>query len=249
MAHFISDHTPLYDYQRLLRQLDYYIENVDVNKRLPYDNRNKLNKSPAYKNIVKALKVMLIISGLSMLLTAIILWTYVNICNSRAFQLLLLFSIFMVAGSFFLTLLISFWGGYMETQSERKDRKAKSIQESKTWVLLNGCVVVAYIQHGRGGQMVKPFVMDETNIVDVPFSRMDVIDKVYSIRNKNGKVIADVDATEYYITHPYINEVPSDNISHYFHYYQKRKRRKIQWYSSMLGIDKLIKALNALKHK
>lgn len=52
MAHFISDHTPLYDYQRLLRQMAYYIENVDVNKRLPYDNRNKLNKSPAYKNIV-----------------------------------------------------------------------------------------------------------------------------------------------------------------------------------------------------
>lgn len=27
----------------------------------------------------------------------------------------------------------------------------------------------------------------------------------------HGKVIADVDAAEYYITHPYVNEYPSDN--------------------------------------
>lgn len=90
--------------------------------------------------------------------------------------------------------------------------------------------------------------MDENNIVDVPFSRMDVIDKVHRIYIKNGKVIAKVDATEYYITHPYVNEVPSDDVSHYFHYYKRRKRRKIQWYSNMPGIDKLTTALNALKH-
>ena len=41
MAQFISDHTPMDDYQRMLRQRDYDIEDVDINSRLPYDNREK----------------------------------------------------------------------------------------------------------------------------------------------------------------------------------------------------------------
>ena len=131
----------------------------------------------------------------------------------------------------------------MESHSEKKDEKTKYIQRSKTWVLLNGYVVVAAREFGRGGQMVRRYIMDENNIVDVPFSRMDVIDKVHSIHNKNGKVIADVDATEYYITHPYVNEYPSDDISHYFHYYKRRKRRIFRWYSNIPGIDKLIQTL------
>lgn len=96
--------------------------------------------------------------------------------------------------------------------------------------------------------MTKRYIMDAENIVDVPFSRMDIIDKVYSIHNKNGKVTADVYATEYYIKHPYVNEYPGDNVSHFFHYYKKRVRRKIVWNEKMQGIDKLLKALNALKH-
>ena len=96
--------------------------------------------------------------------------------------------------------------------------------------------------------MIHRYIMDENNIVDVPFSRMDIIDRVYLIHNINGKIIAVADATEYYITHPYVSEYPGDNISHYFHYYQKRVHRKIEWNENMLGIDKLIKALNMLKY-
>ena len=47
------------DYHRMLRQVDYCIGNVDVNHRLLYDNRKKLNKSPVYKTILKAIKIML----------------------------------------------------------------------------------------------------------------------------------------------------------------------------------------------
>ena len=72
--------------------------------------------------------------------------------------------------------------------------------------------------------------------------------KPFWILRLHGKVIADVDATEYYVKHPYVNEYPADNVSHYFHYYKARKRRKIEWYENMLGMDKLIKALKALKH-
>lgn len=131
---------------------------------------------------------------------------------------------------------------------KKKDEKTKYIQESKTWVLLNGCVAVADQSQGRGGQMVNRYIMDENNIVDVPFSCMDIIDNVHLVRNNNGKVIADADVTEYYIKHPYVNEYPEDDVSHYFHYYKTRKRRKIEWNENMLGIDKLIKALNLLKH-
>ena len=249
MAHFISDHTPMDDYHRMLRQVDYCIGNVDVNHRLLYDNRKKLNKSPVYKTILKAIKIMLIISALSLLVAIITFWAYCNISDSNALRLILMCSVSMVIGAFGLVLLISCIGGYMESHSERKDTKTKYIQESKTWVLLNGCVVVADIHQGRGGQMIHRYIMDENNIVDVPFSRMDIIDHVHSINNNNGKVIADADATEYYIKHPYVNEYPeTDNVSHYFHYYQRRVRRKIEWNENMLGIDKLIKALNMLKY-
>ena len=106
---------------------------------------------------------------------------------------------------------------------------------------------MALREYGGGGQMTKRYVMNENNIVDVPFSRMDIIDRVFLIHNINGKIIAVADATEYYITHPYVSEYPGDNISHYFHYYQKRVHRKIEWNENMLGMEKLINALKALK--
>lgn len=248
MAEFISDHTPMDDYQQMLSQVDYRIENADYNNRLPYDNRKRLDKSPAYKTIFKAMKIMLIISGLSLPVAIISFWACRNISAGNALRLILMCSVFIVIGAFGLALLIGCVGGYMECHSERKDQKTKYIQESETWVLINGCVAVVYREYGRGGQMVKPFVTDENNIVDVPFSRMDIIDNVHSIHTYNGKVTADVNATEYYIKHPYVNEYPTDDISHYFHYYKRSVRRKIEWYENMLGTDKLVKALKALKH-
>lgn len=248
MAQFISDHPPMDDYQRILSQVDYYIENVDYNNRLPYDNREKLNKSPAYKTVFKMMKIMLIISGLSLPVAIVLIWTCGNIINSNTLRFISMCSIFMVIGTFVLALLIGSVGAYMESHSEKKDEKTKYIQESKTWVLLNGCVVVADGSQGWGGQMVNRYIMDENNIVDVPFSCMDIIDNVHAVRNNNGKVTADVDVTEYFIKHPYVNEYPEDNVSHYFHYYKTRKRKKIMWNENMLGIDKLIKALNLLKH-
>lgn len=248
MAQFISDHTPLDDYQKMLSQADYCIENVDINNRLPYDNRKKLEKSPVYKFIFKSMKIMLIISGLSLPVAIIAFGAYGNISDRNTLRLIAICSIFLVIGAFVLALLLGCVGAYMESHSEKKDKKTKVLQNSETWVLLNGCVAVVYKEFGRGGHMVKPFVMDENNIIDTPFSCMDIINNVHSVYNHNGKVIAYVDATEYYITHPYVNEYPTDDISHYFHYYQKKKRRKIEWYENMPGIDKLIKALNRLKH-
>ena len=248
MAQFISDHTPMDDYHKMLSQVDYYIENTDAYNRLPYDNRKKLEKSPVYKTLFSAMKIMLIISGLSLPVAIISFWASDNNGNSNTLRLICICSVFMVIGSVVLALLIGCVGAYMESHSERKDKNTKYIQESNTWVMLNGYVVVADANHGRGGQMVKHYIMDENNIVDVPFSRMDIIDNVHSIYKKDGEVIADVDATEYFITHPYVNEYPGDNVSHYFHYYKKRVRRKIKWHENMLGIEKLIKALNTLKH-
>lgn len=250
MAQFISDHTPMDDYQRMLRQADYYIENVDYDHRLPYNNRANLDKSPVYKVVFKAMKILLIISGLSLPVAIITFWACKKNEDSNALKFLFLCCFIMVLGTFVLALLIGCVGAYMESHSERKDRKTRYIQESKTWVLLNGCVAVATdVYPGiRGGQMVKHYVMDESNIVDLPFSRMDIIDNVHSIHANNGKVTADIDATEYYIKHPYVNEYPGDNVSHYFHYYRKRVRRKIEWNENMPGIERLKNVLNALKH-
>ncbi len=253
MAQFISDHTPMDDYQRMLRQAVHYIEGVDDNNRLPYDNRKKLKKSPVYKMVFDAMKTMLIIAGLSLPVAIITLLAYKNISNSNTLKLIGICCFVMAVGSFVLALLIGCAGGYMESHSEKKDKKTRIIQNSETRILINGCVAVVADKrdrYGKGYQMVKRLVMDKDNIVDVPFSRMDIIDKVYLIRNKNGKVTAYVNVTEYYITHPYVNEYPDDdeNLSLYFHYYKKRTRRKIEWYENMLGIDKLIRALNELKH-
>lgn len=247
MAHFISDHTPMDDYQRLRNQAAYFIENVDYEHRLPYNNRKNLDKSPAYQAVFRAMKIMLLISGLSLPVSIIIFWMYSNHNNSNTLRLISMCSIFMVVGAFVLALLIGFVGAYMEAHSEKKDKKTKKRQESETWVLFNGCVVVALREYGSGGQMTKRYVMNENHIVDVPFSRMDILDRVYLIRNINGKIIAVANATEYYMTHPYVNEYPGDNISHYFHYYQKRVHTKIEWNENMPGMEKLINALNALK--
>lgn len=249
VAQFICDHTPMDDYQRILSQKDYGIENADSDNIFPYDSRAKLNKSTAYIAVFNTMKILLIISGVSLPIAILTILVYVNTHNSNILRIISMYSILMVIGAFILALLIGSVGACMESHSERKDKKAKRIQQSRTWVLLNGYIVVADQHQGRGGQMVKPYVMDEYNIVDVPFSHMDIIDNVHSVYSKSGKLIADVDAMEYYIKHPYVNENPeTDNISHYFHYYQKRVRRKIEWYENMLGIDKLIKALNMLKH-
>ncbi|MGN0385419.1 MAG: hypothetical protein ACI4EX_06005 [Lachnospiraceae bacterium] len=245
---FISERTPMDDYRRMLSQVDYCIENVDYMDRLPYDNRKKLDKSPIYKIVFGAMKILLLISGLALPVAIIAFWASGNSSGNNTLRLLCMCSFIMVIGSFGLALLTGCVGGYMETHSEKKDRKTKYIQESKTWVLMNGYVAVADSPQGYGGQMTKRYIMDEDNIVEVPFSRMDIIDRVYSIYNNKGKVTADVNATEYYIKHPYENEYPGDNVSHYFHYYQKRVRRRIEWNEKMQGIDKLIKALNALKH-
>ena len=243
MAHFISDRTPMDDYQELLNQADYYIENTDYQNRLPDNNRSSLDKTPAYIGVLRAMKILLIISGASLPVAIITYWAYDNVSSSHTVKLISMCSIIIVVTAFVLALLIGCAGAYMESRSEKKDKKTQSIQKSKTWVLSDGRVVVAYVQPGRGGQMVKPFVMDKNNIVDVPFSQMDVIDKVHRIHNRNGKVTVVADVTEYYITHPYVNEIPSDNISHYFHYYKRRKRRIFRWYSNIPGIDKLIQTL------
>ena len=88
MAQFISDHTPMDDYQRMLRQRDYDIEDVDINSRLPYDNREKLDKSPVYQAVFKAMKIMLIISGLSLPVAIIIIWAYGNLNHSNTLRLI-----------------------------------------------------------------------------------------------------------------------------------------------------------------
>lgn len=251
MAHFISDYSPMDDYQRMLSQADYRIENAD--NRLPYDNRKKLEESSAHKKIMKAMKILLIIAGLSLSVAIITFGVARNIGNSNILKIILLCSIIMVIGAFGLILIIGCIGGYMETHSEKKDHTARVIENSETWVLTNGCVaVVANKGNGRAYHMVKYLVTDKNNMVDVPFSRMDIIHKVHSIRNKNGKVIADVNATEYYTTKPYVNDYqhPDDdeNYSLYFHYYKRSVRRKIEWNENMLEIDKLIKALSGLKN-
>ncbi len=76
MAQFISDHTPMDDYQKMLRQTVHYIEGVDDNNRLPYDNRKKLKKSPVYKMVFDAMRTMLIIAGLSLPVAIITLLAY-----------------------------------------------------------------------------------------------------------------------------------------------------------------------------
>lgn len=245
---FISERAPMDDYRRMLSQVDYCIENVDYKDRLPYDNRKKLDKSSVYKIVFGTMKILLLISGLTLPVAIISVWASKNSSGNDALKFLALCSVILVFVSFELALLVGCVGGYMETHSEKKDRKTQYIQESKTWVLINGYVAVADSPQGCGGQMTRRYIMDEDNIVQVPFSRMDIIDRVYSIHNNKGKVIADVNAMEYYIKHPYQSEYPGDNVSHYFHYYQKRVRRRIEWNEKMQGIGKLIEALNALKH-
>ncbi|MGN0514497.1 MAG: hypothetical protein ACI4GD_09485 [Lachnospiraceae bacterium] len=76
-------------------------------------------------------------------------------------RLISMCGIIMVVGAFALALLVGCAAGYMESHSENKDNQTKNMQESKTWVLLNGCIAVSDRPQGRGGQMIKPYVMNE----------------------------------------------------------------------------------------
>ncbi|MGN0369887.1 MAG: hypothetical protein ACI4EW_05015 [Butyrivibrio sp.] len=247
MAHFISDHTPMDDYKKMQSQMAYYIENADEFHRVPYDNRKNLNKSSVYKTIFKAMKILLIISGLSLPAAIITVRLYSKHRDENILRITSVCFVLMVLGAFVTALILGIIGAYMESHNEKKDVNIKALQESETWVLQNGYVVVAVRTKGRGGQMVKRYIMDKNNIVDVPFSCMDIIYNVHSVHNKKGKITADADASEFYIKHPYVNEIPEDNISHYFHYYNRRIRKKISWNNNMPGTQKLLDALNMLK--
>lgn len=127
----------MYDYQRMLNQVDYLIENVEYSNRLPYNNRMKLDKSPVYKVVFGTMKIALLISGLALPVAILSVWACRNSSGNSIFKLLLICSLVILIGSFGLVLVTGCVGGCMETYSERKDRKTKYIQESKTWVLLN----------------------------------------------------------------------------------------------------------------
>ncbi len=248
MAHFISDHSPMDDFQRMLQQVDYTIDNEIAASGLACNNRESLDKKKTYRTVFALMKLCLVLTAVSFVIACVVFIIYSKRSSNMTLRNVALFS--MLAIPFFLisALVLGGVGAYMESHSASKDKTNVNIKRHKTSVLLNGNIAVYDAVRYTGSQMRIKYVMDSNNITEVPFNRMYIIDKVYSIKRRNNKLIAVVDAMEYFLNYPFVSEYPDkDNVERYFNYYVKRTHTNIEWDENILEINKLIHALNVIK--
>lgn len=69
MKHFISDHTPMDDYQRILQQAYYTIESNEEYIWETDDNVEKLKNRRAYRFVFGAVKTLLLLAGILLLIS------------------------------------------------------------------------------------------------------------------------------------------------------------------------------------
>lgn len=250
MAHFISDHSPMDDFQRMLQQVDYTIDNEIAASGLACNNRESLDKKKTYRTVFALMKLCLVLTAVSFVIACVVFIIYSKRSSNMTLRNVALFSMLAIPFCLILALVLGGVGAYMESHSASKDKTNVNIKRHKTSVLLNGNIAVYDAVRYTGSQMLIKYVMDSNNITEVPFNRMYIIDKVYSIKRRNNKLIAVVDATEYFLSYPFVSEYPDqdkDNVERYFNYYIKRTHTNIEWDENMSEINKLIYALNVIK--
>lgn len=250
MKHFISDHTPMDDYQRILQQAYYTIESSEEYIWEKDDNEEKLKKSGAYRFIDGAVKALLLLAGILFLISVGMLFirnkTGAYDVLGRLSKAGLLFGI----GAFGLGILLAAAGAWMESHYAKADKKIRDDRKRRTLLLKNGDIAVVYLYGGKGAQINSRFFGGiEENMVELPFSKIYRISGVYSAERKNGRIIASVKCLEYMMIHPYVNEYNDSSVEHFFRYYTRKVCRTIWWTDKLLNADKLFDALQVLEKR
>ena len=215
------------------------------------DNRKKLEKKTVYRVFFTLLKAFLLIAGSCALITLVLGLIYNFGSHSEVLGNIASVTGITIPISLIISLIVGGVGAIMESHSEKKDKKIRVRIHSKTWVLQSGKIVVSNELGDGGTQMLGLWAINNTALhmprQAVPFSRMEIIDKVHSFYISNGKIIADVDKTVLYLNHPYTNEEANDDVEHYYNYYWKNERGNIMWYDNIKDKEILFNALQALQ--
>ena len=251
MKHFISNHTPMGDYQRILQQAYYTIESNEEYIWETDDNEEKLKKRRAYRFIFGAVKTLLLLAGILLLISVsmLVIRNKLGIydISGRLSEAGLLLGI----GAFCLGILLAAAGAWMESYYAKADKKVQDDRKRRTLLLKNGDIAVVYLYEGKGAQIGFRFFDDfEENMAELPFSKIYWISGVYSVKRENGRIVASVKCLEYMMIHPYVNEYNNgDSVEHCFRYYTRKVRRTIRWSDKLLNADKLFDALQALEKR
>lgn len=136
MKHFISDHTPMDDYQGILQQAYYTIESNEEYIWEKDDNEETLKKRRAYRFIDGAVKVLLLLAGILFLISVSML---VIRNKTGAYDVLgrlskagLLFG----TGAFGLGIFPAAAGTWMESDYAKADKKIQDDRKRRTFLLV-----------------------------------------------------------------------------------------------------------------
>lgn len=250
MKHFISDHTPMDDYQWTIKQSYYTIESDEEYIWTPDNHEEKLKSSKIYRYIVRTVKILLILTGIMVLGTVMIVLLLNQAGKSVILRNLALTSLLAAVGFFGLAISFAVAGAWIESYCTGKDNGIREERRRRTLLLQNGNIAVIYKSFERVSQIpTRFFDFNRRKEVDTPFSRMYLISRVYSLSRKNGKIIASVKCLEHMMIRPYVSEYAYDNVERYVRYYTRNVHKKFEWSDEMINAEKLVSALQALEKR
>lgn len=250
MKHLISDHTPMDDYQWIIKQAYYTIESDEEYSYKPDNNKDILKNTKKYRYIIRIIKILLVLTGIMVISTIVILLRMDKTGNSIVLRNLGFVSILLAVGAFGLAIFCAVAGAWMESHYAGNDISIRDERRRRSMLLKNGNIAVVYKSFARFFQMTNRFYdWNKGQEVDVPFSKMYLISRVYSIKRKNSRIIASVKCLEYMMVHPFVNEYTYDgvDVEHYVCYYTRNKHIKFEWSDKMVNAERLLSALQALE--
>ncbi len=248
MKYLISDHTPMDDYQWIIKQAYYTIESDEEYIHAPDNNEEIIKNNKKHRYIAVTIKILLILAGIMVIGTMVILGLMNKTGESIVLRNLGFGSILTAVGAFGLAIIYAAVGAWMESHCAGKDISIQDERRRRTMLLQNRNIAVVYKSFARFFQITNRFYdVNKGQEIDVPFSKMYLISRVYSIKRKDNRIIAFVKCLEYMMIHPFVNEYPYDGVEHYICYYTRNKHKKFEWSDKMLNAEKLVSALQALE--
>ena len=237
-------------YNNILSQVIDSIVNEDETTVMQITQRENLKTNRIYCNLIRATQLFLLLSFLLMIVSAGILLVAKKQGDSMSLKRSGEVYVLTAVGMFALAAILAIIAAMMETDNEKKNKKVAQTCRRRTVVLQNGNVAVIYKRTGYGRQLRHFDTIlareKETDMVEVPFFYMYVVEKVYSFKRKEGKLIAKTGGTEYLLRDPHgceWNEDGRDN-TFYFNYYIGKKRKLMEWPERLTRIEDLELALS-----
>lgn len=245
----IRDHSPMDDYKKIQSQIKYTVQYAPFFDTEKPDCKEKLTSNKSYNIAYEVMIMFLILTGIGTVVSIIAGLVFSHGFFSDFERKILMIVVLATCAFFIISLLIGLVGAPIEIHAEKRDSEISISLDCKTWILNNGQVVVSDEQKYRSMQRYD--TKTELPISEAPFKKMIIIQKVYSIRRVNGRIIADADIRELYRKHPYdYNELArceEEDTARVYYYCQKDKREIVIWYENMYGRERLLEALNGMK--